>query len=87
MLCRLANVLTSEQAGGRDNTVFVLDGASYHKSKETKLKIKNLDPKFSFWLLTAMIHHQPSFNLLILKERKSTQMRLQLAKGKIEACL
>ena len=35
-LSRLAQVLTKEDKDWRSNTVFLLDGASYHKSDETR---------------------------------------------------
>ena len=37
-LSRLASVLTQEQPGWRDNTVFVMDGAPYHKSSRDIFK-------------------------------------------------
>ena len=41
-LSRLAALLTSEKADWRDNTVILLDGASYHKSEETKAHMTDL---------------------------------------------
>ena len=41
-LSRLASVLTQESSDWRANTVFLLDGASYHKSAETKAHMINL---------------------------------------------
>ena len=37
-LSRLASVLTQEQPSWRDNTVFVMDGAPYHKSSRDIFK-------------------------------------------------
>ena len=38
----LAKQLTKEQKDWRSNTVFLLDGASYHKSKETRSMFQSL---------------------------------------------
>ena len=44
-LSRLAQVLTSEGKDWRKSTVFLLDGASYHKSDETRQHILKLGIK------------------------------------------
>ena len=41
-LSRLAQLLTKEDKNWRTNTVFLLDGASYHKSEETRRHMTNL---------------------------------------------
>jgi|APCry1669189768_1035252.scaffolds.fasta_scaffold24227_2 hypothetical protein len=47
-LSRLCRVLDSENWGWRDNTIFLLDGASYHTSTETRQIAAYLDIKIVF---------------------------------------
>jgi len=44
-LSKLASLLTSENKDWRKNTVLLLDGASYHKSDETRTFFGNLGVK------------------------------------------
>ncbi len=44
-LSKLASLLTSENKDWRKNTVFLLDGASYHKSDETRTFLSSLGVK------------------------------------------
>ena len=41
-LSRLVNVMCQEDKDFRTNTIFVMDGASYHKSKRVALTLKKL---------------------------------------------
>ena len=44
-LSRLATVLTQEEPNWREDTYWLLDNASYHKSKEVRDCLKNLGVK------------------------------------------
>ena len=44
-LSRLATVLTQEEPNWREDTYWLLDNASYHKSKEVRDCLRNLGVK------------------------------------------
>jgi hypothetical protein len=41
-LCRLSTVLTAEDPNWRAGTIFIMDGAKYHRSPDTRLALKRL---------------------------------------------